>query len=346
MSRLLSAPVYGLRDHDLFLQEMNDITLHHMNGCEEFSRMWKNWKPAASIEDIPFVHSGVFKQLDLKTRGKDKERKRIVQSSSTSGVSSKIYLDTLSSRFQSDSSTKILRDFLGENKLPLIVIDSASSLTRRTGLTARILAAMSLQPLASEINFILEDPDRSESVKWELLEQLLCKHNEFIVYGFSWILWLVWAATVRKRLDALLRGKTIFFIHSGGWKKLEAVKVDRKEFDGELLKGMSGSSKVVDFYGLVEQMGVIYPMCEEGYRHVPVWADVLIRDIYTLASLASEIGQIQLMNCITYGGPNYSVLTEDVGRLIPGECSCGRKGKRFELIGRLPNAEIRGCSNV
>ena len=101
-----------------------------------------------------------------------------------------------------------------------------------------------------------------------------------------------------------------------------------------------------DFYGLVEQMGIIYPMCEYGARHVPVWADVIIRDVYTLKPLMEETGQIQLLNVLAYGAPYHSVLTEDVGRLIPGECPCGRKGRRFDLLGRVPRAEIRGCANV
>ena len=39
--------------------------------------------------------------------------------------------------------------------------------------------------------------------------------------------------------------------------------------------------------------------------------------------------------------------TEDEG-IIEGEdtCKCGRLGKYFKVIGRLKNAELRGCSDV
>jgi len=106
------------------------------------------------------------------------------------------------------------------------------------------------------------------------------------------------------------------------------------------------NSKIVDYYGLVEQLGLIFPLCENGYRHVPVWADILIRDSFSLKLLINTPGQIQLINTITWGAPYHNVLTEDIGKIIPGECGCGRYGKRFELIGRMPKAEIRGCSNV
>jgi hypothetical protein len=347
MSNLLSRPPYGPRDDKLFLEEVNTLTLHHLKGSKEFSEIWHDWKPAEKIEDIPFLHSGVFKYLDLKTSGKDIEHKRLARSSSTSGISSKIYLDCLSSKLQSESTAKILIDFLGDIKHPLIVLDSSASLCKRSELSARVAAALSLQPLASEINFILNDSEDPQTVKWDVLDEILEKNNDLLVYGFSWILWLVWGKNdFPDRTRSLLKGKKIYFVHSGGWKKLEKACVDRNTFDSKILKGLDPASKVLDFYGLVEQMGVIYPLCEHNFRHIPAWADIIVRDAHTLKPVFSRIGQIQLINSITYGAPNYSVLTEDMGRIVSGDCPCGRLGKRFELLGRVPKAETRGCANV
>jgi hypothetical protein len=52
------------------------------------------------------------------------------------------------------------------------------------------------------------------------------------------------------------------------------------------------------------------------------------------------------MNTLARGAPYQNVLTEDLGRIAPGDCDCGRSGKRFELLGRVPQAEVRGCANV
>jgi len=176
---------------------------------------------------------------------------------------------------------------------------------------------------------------------------LLDKHDDLLIYGFSWILHAAWgAATVPNEIRSKLAGKTICFVHSGGWKKLEAARVDREAFDAALLAGLSGHSKVVDFYGLVEQVGIVYPLCAHGFRHVPVWADVVVRDPVSLAPLPDEPGLLQLLNVLALGAPYHSVLTEDVGRLVCGDCPCGRVGRRFELLGRLPRTETRGCANV
>ena len=45
--------------------------------------------------------------------------------------------------------------------------------------------------------------------------------------------------------------------------------------------------------------------------------------------------------------PGHSLLTEDEGVILgEDDCPCGRKGKYFHILGRLKNAEIRGCSDT
>jgi len=167
------------------------------------------------------------------------------------------------------------------------------------------------------------------------------------LYGFSWILWAGWCqARLPRELIDELRSRQIVFVHSGGWKKLEEARVSRDVFDKALLANAGADSLVLDYYGLVEQMGVIFPLCTFGARHVPCWADVIVRDSWTGKPLKDSEGQLQLLNSITYGTPCHSVLTEDMGRLLPGTCGCGRQGRRFEFLGRIPRAEIRGCANV
>ncbi len=83
-----------------------------------------------------------------------------------------------------------------------------------------------------------------------------------------------------------------------------------------------------------------------GWRRVPVWADVLARDSHRHAVVEDAPGQLQLMNLTPHGAPYHSFLTEDVGPVSGTPCPRGRSGRRFRLIGRLPNAETRGCANV
>lgn len=348
MSGLLGRAPYGPRDDDHLLAELNALTRHHRAGCMEYQRIWPGETDAATLEDVPYLHAGLFKHLHLRTSGETiKHERAVLSSATTSGISSRIILDQRSAGLQSASSIAILKDFVGNDKRPLLILDSARSLAQRRELPARLAAAMSLQPLASEIRFLLDAVDEPESVRWDTLTATLAEHGAILVYGFTYILWLAFGAgRMPAPVRDALRGKRVHFIHSGGWKKLEAMQVSRAAFDAALLEGLDSASRVVDFYGLVEQIGVVYPLCAEGFRHVPVWASVIARDTATLSPQVDAPGQLQLMNTLAWGAPYHSVLTEDVGRVVPGRCGCGRSGPRFELLGRLPNAELRGCANV
>ena len=354
MSALLSERPFASRDDVALLRELNDLTRRHRDGCEEYRRIWPRWSEARSVEEVPYVHVGLFKHLLLETKHPDVSRQRMLTSSATTGTTpSRISLDERSSALQSQSSLAILREMIGPELRPLLVLDSVQSLRRRGEVAARVAAAMSLRPLASEIHFLLDDPARSGSgtsagtLKWDQVRDLLGKHHDFLVYGFTWILWKAWAdGAMPDDVRRLLREKRIHFVHSGGWKKLECLSVDRARFDATLLVGLSQASRVVDCYGLVEQVGILYPLCEHGFRHAPRWAEVLVRDPWTLEPLAAEAGLLQLLNVLALGAPYHSVLTEDMGRLVEGDCPCLRKGRRFELLGRVAQAEIRGCANV
>ena len=346
MSALLDRPPYGPRDEAEFLREMEQVTQHHLAGCEPYRRIWKHWQSGGEVTALPFLHAGMFKRVFLVTGGSVRER--VLQSSSTTGSQpSQIALDKFSSQLQSRSAVAILKDFVGEQKRPLLILDDGKSLRQPGSVSARMAAALSLSPLATSVHFLLSDANQPQSMKWDELRTAISSSNEFLIYGSTSLLWRAWgSAMMPEEIRKQLRSKRMHFVHSGGWKRLESLRVSREEFDGTLLRDLPQESRVVDYYGLVEQVGVIYPLCENGYRHVPVWADILVRDPYNLELVEDQPGQIQLMNSLAHGAPYHSVLSEDLGKITSGSCPCGRSGKRFELLGRIPMAELRGCADV
>lgn len=348
MSLLPGPHPYGPRDEGALLEALHALTLHHLRGCPAYARVWPRYAAAASVEELPWLHVGLFKQVDLATRAEGIKHQRTLRSSSTSGQgASRIRLDARSSELQAASTLHILRDFVGEARRPLLVLDGLRSLQRPGEVSARAAAALSLRPLASDLVFALDDADRPESLRWDALRAALAAGDELLIYGFTWALWLSWTqARWPEDLAAALRGKRAVFVHSGGWKRLEAQAISRERFDAALLATVAPDSKVVDYYGLVEQVGVIYPLCEAGFRHVPRWAEVIVRGAHDLRPRVGEPGQLQLLNTLAQGAPYHSVLTEDLGRIEPGPCACGRSGRRFTLLGRVPKAEVRGCANV
>lgn len=347
MSALLDSHPFAQRNDQLLLRELNDLARWHLEGCDAYRRVWPAFDRAGDFVELPYLHAGAFKLRNWLTVGHDITHQRRLLSSSTSGQSSHITLDARSSGLQARSSTSILKAFLGDEIRPLAVLDSSKSLQSRGDVSARITAAMSLRPLASEIHFVIRDREAEQRVDWTAVAALCRSHGHILVYGFTWMLWNSWAtATIPDPVIEVLSDTQIHFVHSGGWKRLESLGVGREEFDSRLLDRAGQGSSVLDFYGLVEQVGVIFPLCVAGFRHVPRWASVVVRDPWTLESLAAAPGMLQLMNPLAYGAPYHSVLTEDMGQIIPGRCPCGLEGLRFEFLGRVPRAEVRGCANV
>jgi phenylacetate-coenzyme A ligase PaaK-like adenylate-forming protein len=99
---------------------------------------------------------------------------------------------------------------------------------------------------------------------------------------------------------------------------------------------------------MVENVGVIYPDCNHGNKHVPAFAEVIVRHPLTLEPVeVGERGLIQVCSVLPTSFPGFLLLTEDMAEVIGhDDCPCGRRGMSFRFAGRAPKAEVRGCGNL
>ena len=77
-------------------------------------------------------------------------------------------------------------------------------------------------------------------------------------------------------------------------------------------------------------------------------ADIIVRDPVTWREAAvGETGVIQVLSVLPLSYPGHSLMTEDLG-VVHGidDSTCGRKGKRFLVVGRVARTELRGCSDT
>jgi hypothetical protein len=166
----------------------------------------------------------------------------------------------------------------------------------------------------------------------------------FLLFGFTFMVWRYFYERLRGRGFDLSQG---ILLHSGGWKKLEDMAVSNDVFKHRL-ECETGLNRIYNFYGMVEQTGSIYLEGEDGFLYAPNFADVIVRDPVTLAP--AELGQpgiLQVLSILPHSYPGHSILTEDLGVLHGiDDSTCGRRGKRFSVIGRVPRTELRGCSDV
>ena len=107
------------------------------------------------------------------------------------------------------------------------------------------------------------------------------------MYGFTFILWNHLVKPLMEEGICLNLPKARI-LHSGGWKRLQDQAVEKTEFNQQLARTFGCSpDRIIDFYGMVETVGVIYPDCSEGNKHGPAFGDVIVRDPLTLEPVAA-----------------------------------------------------------
>ena len=270
-------------------------------------------------------------------------------SSGTSGQRvSKIYLDKKTASNQQKTMIKIVSDFIGPRRIPMIIVDSPSVLKDRASFSARGAGILGFSMFGSERIFALKE---DMSLNEDCLLNFLEKHSDtpILLFGFTFMVWKHFYHEL-KRLSKegihfdLSQG---ILIHGGGWKKLISESVNPQEFNKKLNE-ICGIRKIHNYYGMVEQTGCIYMECEYGHLHASIFSDVIMRKPldFTKCSFGEE-GIIQVVSTIPESYPGHSLLTEDLGTILgEDDCPCGRKGKYFTISGRMTNAEIRGCSDT
>ncbi|MEM8900283.1 MAG: acyl transferase [Bacteroidota bacterium] len=102
------------------------------------------------------------------------------------------------------------------------------------------------------------------------------------------------------------------------------------------LKDVFGVDHVVSEYGMTELMSQAYAL-ENGRFQTPPWMKIYISDIH-LSSLPKPAGKTGRINIIDLGNIHSCsfIATDDIGRMY--------EDGSFEVLGRLDNAELRGCN--
>ncbi|TAP39913.1 acyl-protein synthetase [Alteromonas sp. KUL49] len=349
LESLFEVPVYDVSQVEkerLLVEVLATLHQHHVENCESYQRLASTWKTDnIQLSDIPFVAVRLFKLLALKSVPESKVLKCLTSSGTSGQVPAKIFLDAITSRWQSKVLVRILQQFLGKQRLPMLIIDSPGNHQSGSRVNARFAGIQGLAMFGRDHTYALNN---DMTVDWEAVEAFCRKYenDNVLVFGFTFMVWHYFIAAI-KSANRTVRLPNAHLFHSGGWKKLQSQSVDNHTFKAGVLN-LTGIPKVTNFYGMAEQVGTVFMECEHGFLHAPSTADVVFRDCYDFSELnVGQTGLIQVLSALPYSYPGFSILTEDLGTLHGvDDCQCGRKGKYFTVESRLPKVELRGCSDT
>lgn len=330
-----------------------ELTKLHRCRCSEYARILEAVRfdedKVRTYEELPFLPVRLFKELELRSVPEGEIVKIMTSSGTTGQAVSKIYLDRTTSANQQKVMVKIVSNFTGSSRMPMIIVDCPSVVKDRRMFSARGAGILGFSMFGSKRMYALDDDMRLDvAVLREFLDRF--SGQRILLFGFTFMVWQHFYRELIRLRDE--EGITFdlsdsVLIHGGGWKKLVSEAVSHDEFRARLAD-VCGITDIHDYYGMVEQTGCIYMECECGHLHASVFSDVICRRPHDFSECAlGETGIIQVVSAIPESYPGHSLLTEDEGVVLGiDDCPCGRKGKYFRIDGRLKNAEIRGCSDT
>jgi hypothetical protein len=328
------------------LPALRALTEHHRARCEGYRRILaatghSPGRRYAEVADLPWLPTRLFKQHTLHSVDPAAVY-RVLTSSGTTGTPSRITVDRAAARAQQHALAATMRTVLGTVRLPMLVIDSRKLLEERTAMSARSAGVRGMMTFGRDHVFAL---DEREMIDRGAVESFLRAHGgaPFLVFGFTFMVWLHLYALARERPLDLSKG---ILIHSGGWKKLAERAVDSSEFR-KCLAREAGLVHVHNFYGMVEQMGTVFLEGPSGGSlYCPDFADVIVRDPVTWNQApVGQPGVVEVVSTLRAAHPGHLLLTEDIG-VVHGVDDGDWPGTRFSILGRLPQTEVRGCGDA
>jgi len=265
-------------------------------------------------------------------------------SSGTSGQRpSQIVLDRETAMLQTRALARIMTHFLGPRRLPMLLIESPELIINRQQFNARAAGLLGMMNFGHHHSYAL---DAHLQPRIRDIRDFLSAFGQttFLIFGFTF---LVWSAFYQHIADLSLDLSNGILIHSGGWKTLQDQAVTAEEFRRSFAKS-TGLTRIHNFYGMVEQVGSVFMEGHDGYFYPPCFADVIIRDPITFEELPTgQPGVLEVLSVLPRSYPGHCLLTEDLGVVHAVDPTTGGcMGKAFSILGRIPKAELRGCSDV
>jgi len=333
-----------LQKQKSFYKEIFELTIHHFNKSKIYRKILNNFNfnknKKYSIERLPFIPVRFFKHIDLKSI-EDKDVFKILKSSGTSGQQSKIFLNTQNAIKQRIVLKELFERYVNKERLPMFILGQNPK-NNGYSYDAKTAAILGFSMFGKNHQYFI-DENNEENIE-SFLSQIKLK-NKVLMFGFTSEVYSFFSKTLKnykKKIDL----SNVTLLHGGGWKKLEETKISNYEFKKNLRTNFN-IKKIINYYGLVEQIGSIFFECPKCNLFIcSKYSDIIIRD-KDFNVLTNKKGMVQLLSLLPTSYPGHNILTEDIGEVVSNvNCEKKHKEKMFRIFGRIEKSEIRGCSNV
>jgi hypothetical protein len=308
-------------------QDFQQIALAVFNFQYSFNPLYKQYcdiihrTPATinAVDKIPFLPISFFKTSEVKTT-EFTEQATFRSSGTTASMTSRHLVKDL--KIYEQSFTKCFELFYGNIDDYCILGLLPSYLERQDSSLIYMVNVLIRHSKHTDSGFYLYDHDKLA----ETLARRESSGQKTILFGVSYAL-----LDFAESHPMSLKHTTI--IETGGMKGRK--KEVTKEELYQQLKTAFQVNEIHSEYGMTELLSQAYGI--NGLYETPSWMRIVLReesDPFNYAVVSGAINIIDLANIYSCS----FIATDDLGRRHA-------KGK-FEVLGRLDNSDIRGCSQL
>lgn len=350
---LLEKKPYELEDEErvaLFWPALMENLAHHVASSQLFAKWAKHlgWhadgRPYSAMADLPYIPAQAFKKLELLSVPASEIVDVRNSSSTSSGTPSVVARDELTLARYKKSRTAVLNDHCKPSRPWQIGVTYDPARNPNPRLSANlVVSVIAGRTTVGMTQYVVREDGDKATVDCDLFLDLVEKHGAEIglIFGQTAYLYLFLIAELKRR-DIRLKLTDAILLYGWGWKSFASQAVSTEQFmaDVEEYLGIPQTS-VLDMYGFAES-NTLYLECTAGYRHVPLWEDILVRDPITLEPVGKgQEGLLQFLSAIPNSYPGLSILADDIGISATSErCSCGRHGPAFKIVRRARPEEV------
>lgn len=301
----------------VFEYQFNHVDIYH-NFCEGIKRTPQTVK---NYTDIPFLPIEFFKSNEVLARGR--QAQVVFESSGTTGVVTSRHL-VADTKLYEESFVRTFKQHYGEPG-EYVILALLPSYLERGGSSlvymAKHLIDMSGRP---ESGFFLHN-------FIELHEQLgkaKGSGQKVLLLGVTYAL-LDFAEQFDMKFPELI------IMETGGMKG-RRKEMTRQEVHATLCAAF-GVSKIHSEYGMTELLSQGYSKGDGIFEAPPAWLKIILRDMYEPLHILSEgnTGAVNVIDLANLYSCSF-IATSDMGKMYDDG--------RFEILGRMDNAEMRGCN--
>ena len=176
----------------IYADMLSELTDSHRNRCLIYDRCCSALGDVSGSqrreEEIPMVPVSMFKEMELRSVPTGAVFKTVTSSGTTGQKTSKIVLDERTAAWQQQTLQWIVADFIGEKRIPMLIIDAPNVLRDRALFSARGAGILGFSIFGSKRCYALKE---DMSLDLETVEAFLEKAGDgpVLVFGFTYMIW-------------------------------------------------------------------------------------------------------------------------------------------------------------